>query len=297
MTGALVAALTAALCYGVASVLQALAARRPGATLAEVTRSLPYVVGVGLDVVAFLVSTVALRRLPLFSVQAIVASSVVVTALLAIPLLGVRMRRTEVLAVATVCGGLVMLGLSASPAALDTPPRWLPVATVVAAGLVGLTGWQAVRREVTGPTLAMLAGLSFGMVGLSVRLLTAEASWRSWLTDPATYSLVLSGLLALTLYAAALRRWQVTSATAVVVALDTIVPATVGLIWLGDSAAPGRAWLAAAGFVAALGGALALSRIGAGAYEVESESESEPRAEDGSPDDPVVIERPAREVA
>lgn len=263
MTVALLAAFTAAVCYGVASVLQALGARRPGTSVLGVARSTPYLIGVGLDVVAFLISTVALRRLPLFSVQAIVASSIVVTVALAIPLLGVRVRRAEALAIAVVCTGLLMLGLSASSEVPADPPRWVPAAGLGAAMVIAVMAWIALRRHAQGPALAVLAGLAFGLVGLSVRLLTAPSSLLGWLTDPATYALALSGALALLLYAAALRQWQVTSATAVVIALDTLVPATVGLLWLGDSAAPGRGWLAAAGFVAALGGAIALSRLSA----------------------------------
>lgn len=263
MTVALLAAFTAAACYGVASVLQAVGARRPGASVLEVTRSVPYLIGVALDVIAFLVSTVALRQLPLFSVQAIVASSIVVTVVLAIPVLGTRMRRTEILAIGVVCAGLLMLGLSSSSGVPNEPPWWLPTAALAAAVWVAIAAGTAILRRLAGPALALLAGLAFGLIGLSVRLLEAPPSVLGWLTDPATYALVLSGALALLLYAAALRQWQVTSATAVVIALDTVVPATVGLLWLGDSAAPGRGWLAGVGFAAALGGAIALSRLSA----------------------------------
>lgn len=263
MTTALLAAVAAAVCYGVASVLQAVGASKASASLVGVTRSLPYLLGVALDIAGFLISTVALRRLPLFSVQAIVASSVVVTAALAIPVLGTRMRRAETLSVATVCTGLVLLGLSSSGEVAHTAPQWISKAALAAAVLVALAAAIALRRNVNGPPLAFLAGLAFGLVGLSVRLLDAPSSLLGWFADPATYALALAGALALLLYAAALRRWRVTSATAVVVALDTLVPATVGLLLLGDRAAPGRGLLATAGFVTALGGAIALSRLGA----------------------------------
>jgi drug/metabolite transporter (DMT)-like permease len=271
MTTALLAAVTAAVCYGVASVLQAIGANKVSGSLVGVTRSLPYLLGVALDIAGFLVSTVALRRLPLFSVQAIVASSVVVTAALAIPVLGTRMRRPETLAVATVCTGLVLLGLSSSGAPAHAAPQWVAQAALVAVVFVAVTALIALRSNVSGPPIALLAGLAFGLVGLSVRLLEAPSSLLGWFADPATFSLALAGALALLLYAAALQRWRVTSATAVVVALDTLVPASIGLLFLGDRAAPGRGLLAAAGFATALGGAVVLSRLGAGLCEIASE--------------------------
>ena len=85
----LLGAVGAALCYGVGSVLQALAARRTTSAegldprlLLRLARSWQYVVGLALDGVAFLLSIVALRSLPLFTVQSIVASFLAVTAVL-----------------------------------------------------------------------------------------------------------------------------------------------------------------------------------------------------------------------
>jgi phosphatidylserine synthase len=43
---------------------------------------------------------------------------------------------------------------------------------------------------------------------------------------------------------------------------ETVGPALVGVIWLGDRTREGLAWLAALGFVVAVAGALALARFG-----------------------------------
>ncbi|MEI8082901.1 MAG: hypothetical protein WCI74_13775, partial [Actinomycetes bacterium] len=83
----LITAFTTAICYGVASVLQALAARRTevgGAVdprvLVRMVKQWPYLLGLGLDGVGFLVSLVALGMLPLFLVEAVIASSIGITA-------------------------------------------------------------------------------------------------------------------------------------------------------------------------------------------------------------------------
>lgn len=84
----------AALCYGIGSVLQADAARRTAASagldprlLARLLRSGRYLVGVGADGAGFLLSLLAVRTLPLFVVQSVVASFLAVTAVLAAVLL------------------------------------------------------------------------------------------------------------------------------------------------------------------------------------------------------------------
>lgn len=80
-----VAAFVACLSYGVATVLQSVGARR-AASLGGVSgvlgifTQLPYLAGLVLDTVGFVGSVVALRQLPLFLVEAIIAASVGVTA-------------------------------------------------------------------------------------------------------------------------------------------------------------------------------------------------------------------------
>ncbi|MGB9376422.1 MAG: hypothetical protein WCB04_02810 [Mycobacteriales bacterium] len=261
MTLALLAAFFAALAYGVASVLQSYGARGTTGSVLAATRSVPYMAGIGLDLTAFGVSTIALRRLPLFSVQAIVASSVVVTALLAGPMLGgARLRWVDRIAVGAVCAGLVMLGLSAATHPADNAPAWLPMATLSAALFVAAAGTVTVGRSGSGPVLGLLSGAAFGLVSLSVRLMTVGHSIGSWLADPAVYGLAVSGASALFLYAAALQRAHVTTTTAVVITVDALLPATVGVLLLNDHAAAGRGPLAVLGFIAAICGAVVLSR-------------------------------------
>src|SRR6476660_3983525 len=85
----LLGAFGAALCYGVGSVLQALAARRTATVegldprlLLRLLKSWRYLVGVGLDGLGFVLSIAAVRTLPLFVVQSVIASFLAVTAIL-----------------------------------------------------------------------------------------------------------------------------------------------------------------------------------------------------------------------
>jgi hypothetical protein len=70
----------------------------------------------------------------------------------------------------------------------------------------------------------------------------------------------------------------VTVATASVILFETIPPAIVGVLLLGDTTRRGMAGTAASGFVLALVSAIALARFGeAGGHEAQIRSRSQPQ--------------------
>jgi len=133
MVASLVAAVFAALCYGVAAVMQAIAARSashrpaPGdehgsahagvdpGLLVRMLHQWRFVASLGLDTLGFLAQLVALHRLPLFAVQAIIAANLAVTAVCATWLIGAVLSWREWLAVGGVVTGVGLLGSSAGP--------------------------------------------------------------------------------------------------------------------------------------------------------------------------------------
>jgi drug/metabolite transporter (DMT)-like permease len=274
MTWGLAGAFAAAIAYGVATILQAIGARRGGKTddldarlVRRLLRSSPYVCGVVLDAVGFGLAFAALHTLPLFTVQAVIASSLAVTALLAVAMLGARPSKLEWLALVAVTAGLTMLALSAtdeSGAVLDDLDRWL---LVISVAVVGVFSYTVARRRRTpssrdGWAFGTLAGLMYGAAAIGARILrTPSTPWRLFL-DPALYAMALAGILGLLLYAMALQRGSVTVATSGVVVAETLVPAIVGITLLGDRPAAGHTGLAAFGFALTVAGAVALARYG-----------------------------------
>src|SRR3984957_5919467 len=127
MLASLVAAVVSAICYGIASVLQAVAVREAstrsraqasagGGDPSLVPRMLGqwrFVVSVVIDLAGFIAQLVALRRLPLFAVQAMVAANLAVIAVLATVIIGTRLSLREWLAVLGVVAGVGLLGSSA----------------------------------------------------------------------------------------------------------------------------------------------------------------------------------------
>src|SRR5689334_7534144 len=103
----LTTAVLATVCFGFACIFQARGARAaPRADrvrlglVAALVRSWPFLLGTALDIAGFALSIVALRTLPLFLVQAVTNASLAVTAVAAVRLLGARLNRTDIAAVA-----------------------------------------------------------------------------------------------------------------------------------------------------------------------------------------------------
>lgn len=272
----MICALGAALCFGTASVLQAVATRAaepgtgsgvdPGLFLRAV-RQWRYVAGLGLDGVGFVLQIIALRHVPIYAVGAALAASLAVTAVVAARLMGTRLSRTEWVAVGVVCAGLLMLGLASGEEGSGTGSDALRYGLLGVAVLVLLVG-AAAGRLPDGPralTLGLAAGTGFGVVEVAVRLIDGF-SWTE-LANPALYALLLGGAAGFLLLTSALQRGSVTAATAGLVLGETIGPALVGVVWLGDRTRDGLAWLAVLGFTVAVTGALALARFGEPAPE------------------------------
>ncbi|MGH3158178.1 MAG: hypothetical protein ACRDNF_16595, partial [Streptosporangiaceae bacterium] len=129
MLASLIAAVVAPLFYGVASVMQAMAVRaasRPPGThgtgafaavdpglVIRMFRQWRFSASLGLDTLGFVAQLVALNRLPLFAVQAMIAANLAVTAVVASWLIGATLGWREWLAVGGVIVGVGLLGSSA----------------------------------------------------------------------------------------------------------------------------------------------------------------------------------------
>jgi drug/metabolite transporter (DMT)-like permease len=271
MNLALLAASGIAISYGLATVLQSVGAKSttsgagldPG-LMVRLLRSLPYLIGLALDGAGFLLTVVALRSLPLFVVEAFTAGALAVTAVAAAAWLKIPLSRGEWLGVAAVVAGLVALGLSAGEGddiTLSAMQKWLPLGVGIALLLLTFLGAKVPGR--LGVTvLGALAGFGFGLVGIATRTLADPISLTGLLTDPSAYGIVVAGGVALLALATALQRGAVTQATAAMVVAETVIPSGIGLLFLGDRIRPGYEVIAIVGLLLAIGGAIALSRLG-----------------------------------
>jgi drug/metabolite transporter (DMT)-like permease len=258
----------AALLYGVAAVLQAAGARRvpwtTGLDPRVVVRMLQYptaILALVLLLVGFVLHLVAVRLLPLFLAQAGIAVSLVVSAVTAMLVFGERLSRLEWSAVGAVFAGLMLLSASAGHIG-DDGGAWIPSALLGALAVTAVLAWPASRTHTTSSTavLGVLAGFAYAIVGISARLLPGW-SVGELAGSLASYVLCLSGLLAFFLYTLALQRGAVTVATTPLIVTQTVTPAAVGLLLLGDGIRPGWAVGAGLGFTLTVIAAAALVRF------------------------------------
>lgn len=276
-------ALFAAVCYGVASAVQAVAARATRddgrgvdpRLLFRLLRQWRYLASLGLDVVGLVAQVTALRMLPLFLVQSAMAASIVATALIATRWFGMRLSRPEWLSVAVVCAGLAMLGAAAQSQGGGHGAHKFHYGLLVFTVVLALLGIAAGRMADPARTaaLGLISGLGFGALGTAIRVLPSLAI-PDLIRDPAIYAAIVAGILAGWFYASALQRGGVVAATAMMLIGETVPPSAIGVLLLGDHTRHGWAPIAVAGFVVALVGALALARFG----EIGSE-EPKPEAE------------------
>jgi drug/metabolite transporter (DMT)-like permease len=271
----LLLALGCSVCYGTATVLQAAATRSVDAgdsdsgvdpaLLLRALRQWRYLVGIGLDGLGFLLQIAALRLVPIYVVAAAIAASLAVTAIVAAWVLSTRLSRVEWAAVAVVCASLAMLGLAAGPEGSGHGPPRLGWALLVIVAVVFVAGAAAGRLSdrTRALVLGLGAGAGFGVVEIAVRLIDSfDLTKAAFYTNPAVYAVIAGGLAGFLLLTSALSRGSVTTAVAGMVVGETVGPALVGVVWLGDQTRPGLGWLVVAGFVVAVFATLALSRFG-----------------------------------
>jgi len=122
-------ALGCSVCYGTASVFQAVATRSveggsgsgvDAMLLMRAVRQWRYLVGIGLDGLGFLLQVMALRMVPIYVVAAALAASIAVTGIVSAWVLSARLSTAEWTAVGVVCVSLAVLACAVGTAPLMT---------------------------------------------------------------------------------------------------------------------------------------------------------------------------------
>jgi drug/metabolite transporter (DMT)-like permease len=283
----LLAALVATLCYGFGSVMQAIAvrasSRRPVLEAAGVSRidpglvirmlrQWPFLVSMVVELAGFACQVVALRRLPIFEVQVIIAANLAVTALFASWLMHVVLTWREWTAIGAIVIGVGLLGASGGAQGAQAVGVDFHIGLLVALAAITVAGVAAARlpAKTRTPLLGALAGLGYGVTAICARILPGFTV-HDLVRSPAAYTLAAAGIVSFFLYASALESGSVTVVTAAVIVLETVPPAIIGVLLLGDTTIPGLTGLAIAGFAVALVAAIALARFGQAGVEPTAE--------------------------
>jgi drug/metabolite transporter (DMT)-like permease len=265
MTVGLLICVAAAFGYGAASVLQAAGVRASSArgrgVIGAALQPL-YVVGLGFDLAAWLLSLVALRRLPVFVVQAVLAGSLAITVLLAAVTIGTSLRREDWVPIGAVIAALAVIGASGGATHATAPSH--PVELGLLAGAFVVVVAVAVACRWGSPiVVAVVAGLAFGGGALAARALPTAAHLSGYLHEPLAWAVIGYGVAGMYAYAFALERGDVGVVTAMLWVPELVVPGIIGVVFLDDQIRSGWLLPAVVATVVAVVATVALSRTAA----------------------------------
>jgi hypothetical protein len=255
--------------YGVANLLQSKAAANttvhhsfdPGLLL-RLAGQRTYLLGLGCQILGFVLAFLARRDLPLFLVQSSVAAGLGVTAILGVVLLKWSLPVAEVGLLTLLLMGITALVVSAEPAHSRRLGTAGVVALAVTVLVIAALGLFAVRLHgaLGSVVLGSLAGVGFSAAAIAARPLANEHSLAGFFGNPLLYLLVIHSLVGQLLLGLAMQRGSTTAAVAAMDAAGAVPAAIVGLLLLGDRIHEGRSWLATLGFVATLIAVVGLTR-------------------------------------
>lgn len=255
MTPYLLAAIGASAGYAVATILQALGSRRATGVRALVQPLV--VIGLVLDGLSFVLSLVAYARLPLFLVQTVIAASVVGVVLLAAPVLGVRLRARDLVAVLAVLAGLVGLALLGGEQPAAAPPSGFDAAMLACVGVLAVVLAVGYRP---GPAwlFGTLSALGYAGVAVAARGAEVSGTWSQIVLQPLAVPVLGFGAIAFIGYVRALDVGSAALAASLVAVIEVVVPAVAGWLMFGDVLAPSAIAPGIASLAVALAGCLAL---------------------------------------
>ncbi|RMI06553.1 hypothetical protein [Cellulomonas triticagri] len=256
MIVSLLCAVGSALAYGSSTLMQAVATRRAHGLAVVLT---PLVVAAfAVDGAGFLLSLLALDSLPLFVVQSIMASMLVVVVVGARFVLKARLRRQDVVAVVVVIGALVLIGLGSGEQPAVEPPAAFERTMLVATGILVVLA-LALYRTGPGWALAAVAGLGFSAAAIAARASHHHDGLAAMVWQPMTVCIVVGGVVGALANLRALERLAVGPCAAILSVIEVVVPGAVGVLVLGDTIANGMLPGVLVGLVLAIGGCVVLA--------------------------------------
>lgn len=248
---ALLSAFGCAICNGIAAVFQKIGAdKQEKATslqtglLIKLLQDWPYLLGIALDGLAWILTLIAVHSLPLFVVQPIVAFGVVVTAVFESVLFHKKMRRQTIIAIGCITFGLILLATTAKAETAAHVSHTLRMAVIIAPLLLAAIGAIFVKFVSHAATivLAAVSGLAFGGTAIVGRILHFSAPYTHVFISPLFAALVGYGLIGILLFTVALQRHHASVVNAVMITFEALAPIVIGLLFLGDSPRQGF-WL------------------------------------------------------
>ena len=265
---AMTAAFACAICNGTAAVLQKISADKENNTnsldvglLWKLAQDKPYIIGLTLDLVGWVLTLIAVHYLPLFLVEAILAFALVVTALIERLFRHQHISIRSYMMIGVIVLGLVLLIIASSSQfakPISDLVRYLivfsPIPIVIASYF-----FAGSKKYLSAIILAVLSGIAFGGTSTAGRIFNFSKPYWNALYNPITLTIIISGILGLLLFSIALQRAKATTVNAAMTTSQVVVPTIIGVLFFGDSARNGMWYLVILGIILAIVGVTFLS--------------------------------------
>lgn len=236
----------------------------------KVLREPAYAVGTSITLVAWAFSLVALRYLPLLTVQTILSSSLVVTVLLDRVVFGTRLRTIDKWAALAVTGALAILALSTGVQSDVATPTWFGFAML--ALLLGLLAATVLTyRRASATVQALLSGLASAGLAMCARA-AHGGTWLDFFLTPTAWLTVGFAILSSVTFSRAVENGTVGPARALVNVTQVLLPGLVGVWVLHDGVRSGWEIACIAAVAVSLAASFVLSTRPPAAARTTSES-------------------------
>ncbi len=228
-------------------------------------RNWRYNLAVVLDAAGWVLTYIAVQHLPLFFVESIIATNLVITAFLERIVLHTPLKKVTYGGTALILSGLAVMALAASPGSarhVSLAAQWWLAVVPLGVGLLA-AGAGRFKGGVATIGVALLSGIAFGETSVISRTFPLpHPLWHAAL-NPAPYGLLASGFVGVLLFSTALQRAHATVVNACMTAAETFVPTLIGFILLGDTVRSGRWYDVSLGLALAIAGTVSLA-VGVG---------------------------------
>jgi drug/metabolite transporter (DMT)-like permease len=269
-------ALIAAMLTGAGLVLQQQSAQQvPGAyflqprLIGELLRKRRWLAGIGIMAAGQGLSMYAIGHLPLTVAEPLGATSLIFALILAVPVSGQRLRKSEVLGALLLSGGVTVLSVSRSINSQSVHfggSAYWPAAAVIAfiAFCFLRAGWYRsgqVRATLTGTAAGLIFGISDALTRRTVEMVGGHPLV-SVLTSWPAYSLAGASILGMWLMESSFNAAPLNASLPAITAAEPVAGIALGVVVFGDviRISPGMLAFQAAGMVALIAGVILVAR-------------------------------------
>ena len=237
--------------------------------IAELLHKRRWLAGIGIMAAGQALSVWAIGHLELSVAEPLLATSLIFALLLAVPLTGQRLQRSELLGAVLLSGGVAVLSVSRSVNSegvrFGSSAGWPAAAVIAVIALCFLrAGWRRsgqLRAALTGTASGLVFGISDALTRRTIETASGHP-FAAVLTNWPVYSLVAASVLGLWLMESSFNAAPLSASLPAITAAEPVAGIVLGVVVFGDviHISPAMLALQSAGIAALIAGVVLVAR-------------------------------------